>query len=79
MKADIHPQFYEKAEIRCSCGAVYAIPGTKETQQIEICGACHPFYTGADKMMDVAGRVERFKARATKQTDKKVAKPKAKK
>ena len=79
MKADIHPVFYDKAEVRCSCGAVYTIPGTKEKLQIEICRACHPFYTGADKMIDVAGRVERFKTRATKQTTKKVAAPKRKK
>lgn len=70
MKTDIHPVFFDKSETRCSCGAVYRIPSTKEKVQIEICRACHPFYTGTDKVMDVAGRVERFKTRAGKKAEK---------
>ena len=74
MKTDIHPAFFEKSETRCSCGAIYHIPSTKEKIQIEICRACHPFYTGTDKVMDVAGRVERFKTRAGKKVETKIEK-----
>lgn len=78
MKSDIHPVFYEKAKATCACGATYFVGSTKETIHVEICSACHPFYTGADKVMDTAGRVERFKARASKAsgTPKKATKKK---
>ncbi len=63
MKTDIHPKYYPKAEFTCACGAVYEIGSTKEKVEVEICGACHPFYTGNEKVIDSAGRVEKFKAR----------------
>lgn len=59
MKADIHPKYYT-AKIRCSCGAVHEIGSTKESYTIDVCGACHPFYTGKQKLVDTAGRVEKF-------------------
>lgn len=59
MKADIHPKYYT-AKIRCSCGAVHEIGSTKESYSIDVCGACHPFYTGKQKLVDTAGRVEKF-------------------
>ena len=63
MKKDIHPKFFEKAETVCVCGAKYSFGSTKETIAVEICAVCHPFYTGNDKVLDTAGRVEKFKAR----------------
>ncbi len=63
MKADIHPTYYPKATFTCVCGAVYTMGSTKEKVNVEICSNCHPFYTGAEKTLDSAGRVEKFKAR----------------
>lgn len=63
MKADIHPTYYEDAKATCACGAVFVVGSTKKEIQVEICSACHPFYTGNEKIIDTAGRVERFKKR----------------
>ena len=63
MKADIHPTFYDKTTATCACGASYIVGSTSETISVEICSACHPFYTGLDKVMDTAGRVDKFKKR----------------
>lgn len=63
MKKDTHPTFHKDAKVTCACGATYAVGSTLEDIQVEICGACHPFYTGKEKVLDTAGRVERFKAR----------------
>lgn len=60
MKAEIHPE-YKEATIRCVCGAAYKTRSTKGDMQVEICSACHPFYTGTQKIVDAAGRVDRFK------------------
>lgn len=60
MKKDIHPR-YEDAVIRCVCGAVYKTRSTVKEIHVEICSACHPFYTGKQKLVDTAGRVDRFK------------------
>ncbi len=74
MKKDIHPKYFEKAKTTCVCGATYDFGSTKETINVEICGNCHPFYTGNEKVLDTAGRVEKFKTRATKATVKKAPK-----
>jgi large subunit ribosomal protein L31 len=66
MKKDIHPPYYPNAKVRCACGAKFTVGSTKPEIQIEICSACHPFYTGKEKLIDVAGRVEKFKARKEK-------------
>jgi len=66
MKKDIHPQYYPKAKVRCACGNVFTVGSTKPEIQIEICSQCHPFYTGKEKLIDIAGRVEKFKARKEK-------------
>lgn len=66
MKEKIHPQYYSQATIRCGCGNLFTIPSTVQTMEVEICSHCHPFYTGAKKIVDSAGRVERFKARLKK-------------
>ncbi len=63
MKAEIHPTFYDSAKAICACGASFIVGSTKEKIQVEICSACHPFYTGNEKIIDTAGRVERFKKR----------------
>lgn len=66
MKKNIHPQYYPNAMIHCSCGRVFKIGATKPEMQVEVCSACHPFYTGQEKVIDVAGRVEKFKKRLAK-------------
>lgn len=74
MKKDIHPQYFPNASVVCACGNKFTVGSTKESISVEICSACHPFYTGGDKVIDTAGRVERFKARAAKVGAKKAAK-----
>lgn len=63
MKAEIHPTYHQKAAIVCACGNTLSVGSTKEKQEVEVCSACHPFYTGTEKVIDTAGRVEKFKAR----------------
>jgi large subunit ribosomal protein L31 len=63
MKADTHPTYYPNATATCACGVVYSVGSTKETIDVEICSACHPFYTGLDKVLDTTGRVDKFKKR----------------
>lgn len=73
MKKSIHPTYYPKATITCSCGAVLETGSTQEEMTTEICGACHPFYTGKKKMIDTTGRVDRFKKLSEKAAVKKEA------
>jgi len=70
MKKEIHPIYYEDAKVTCACGASFTVGSTKEKLSVEICSACHPFYTGLDKIMDTAGRVEKFKTRRAKAAKK---------
>ena len=65
MKADIHPKYVE-AEIRCACGNTIKTRSTKHTILLGICNACHPFYTGQQKFVDTAGRVDKFQQRMAK-------------
>lgn len=62
MKNAIHPE-YEETEISCACGAVYRTRSTRRNIKIGICAACHPFFTGEQKFVDTAGRVEKFARR----------------
>lgn len=62
MKKDTHPD-YQMANIRCACGATYNVRSTKTEQKLEICSACHPFFTGKQRFIDTAGRVEKFRQR----------------
>jgi large subunit ribosomal protein L31 len=62
MKAGIHPEYYE-TDIVCACGAVYHTRSTRRDIKIGICAACHPFFTGEQKFVDTAGRVEKFARR----------------
>jgi large subunit ribosomal protein L31 len=59
MKKGIHPKYVETT-IRCACGNEMKTPSTKENIRVEICSKCHPFFTGKQKLVDSAGRVERF-------------------
>jgi large subunit ribosomal protein L31 len=74
MKADIHPKYNTETKFTCSCGAVFPMGSTKENVHVEICSKCHPFYTGNEKVLDTAGRVEKFKARAASATKAKTSK-----
>ena len=65
MKTDIHPKYVD-AEIRCACGNVIKTRSTKQTIIVGICNVCHPFYTGQQKFVDTAGRVDKFQQRAAK-------------
>ncbi len=65
MKADIHPK-YQDAEIRCACGTVIKTRSTKPVILVGICNVCHPFYTGQQKFVDTAGRVDKFQQRMAK-------------
>ena len=60
MKKDIHPE-YRMTTVRCHCGHEFEAGSTKENISIEICSQCHPFYTGKQKLVDSAGRIERFR------------------
>ncbi|MHB0886153.1 MAG: 50S ribosomal protein L31 [Bacillota bacterium] len=60
MKDKIHPK-YALTTVTCACGATYSVGSTKKDIRIEICSKCHPFYTGTQRIVDSAGRVERFK------------------
>ena len=61
MKANIHPE-YNELQVTCSCGSVFTTKSTmkKDNFHVEVCSLCHPFYTGKQKIVDTAGRVERF-------------------
>jgi large subunit ribosomal protein L31 len=79
MKEGIHPQ-YKATVIKCVCGATYNTRSTKESIHVDICSACHPFFTGKQKLVDTAGMVEKFQKRLSKKTGeaKKVKGKKAK-
>lgn len=68
MQKNIHPPYYPQAAVTCSCGARFTVGSTKEKLSVEICSTCHPYYTGTEKIIDTAGRVERFKVRQSKAT-----------
>lgn len=65
MKKGIHP-IYTEAKVICACGETFVTRATKKEIRIEICSKCHPFFTGKQKLLDTAGRVERFQKRYTK-------------
>jgi len=66
MKKDIHPEYFPEASVKCACGNAFKVGSTVKEIEVEICSNCHPFYTGKQKLIDTAGRVDRFKARAAK-------------
>ena len=86
MKPTIHPQFNTAAVVTCACGNTFTTGSTAKELHTEICSACHPFYTGKQKLLDAAGNVDKFKKRTATATNikavvkvKKERKPRAKK
>lgn len=81
MKKDIHPTYFPEAKIVCACGKVYTTGSTREEIHVELCSNCHPFFTGKQKLVDTARRVEKFQTKISKKstvaTGKKVKKAKA--
>ncbi len=63
MKKDIHPKYYPEAKIICACGNVIVTGATKPEIRTDVCSACHPFFTGEQRIVDSAGQVERFRQR----------------
>lgn len=79
-KTDLHPKYFADAKITCACGNHFVVGATKPEINVEICSKCHPVYTGEEKLLDVAGRVEKFKSRRAKAvTEPKKEKVRAKK
>ncbi len=75
MKAGLHPE-YNETNIICACGAVYRTRSTRENIKIGICSSCHPFFTGEQKFIDTAGRIEKFARRYGNVRATRASKPK---
>jgi large subunit ribosomal protein L31 len=76
MKEGIHPE-YPVARITCACGNTFVTRSTRGDAQIDVCSACHPFYTGTQKLIDTAGRVDRFRKRYEKKAPAPKVEPKS--
>ena len=63
MKEKIHPEYFSDAQVVCACGNTFIIGSSKKILKVEMCSKCHPFFTGEKRMLDTAGRVEKFKRR----------------
>ncbi|MCI0542385.1 50S ribosomal protein L31 [bacterium] len=74
MKADIHPTYHMNAVAKCACGAEFLVASIEKNIELEICSNCHPFFTGNTKIIDTAGRVEKFQARRKAAASKSSAK-----
>jgi large subunit ribosomal protein L31 len=66
MKEGIHPEYYPEAKVMCACGNSWVTGATQEVIRTDVCSACHPFYTGEQRIVDTAGQVERFMRRLEK-------------
>lgn len=75
MKSGIHPKYHDQVEVTCTCGNTFTTGSTLPKIEVEICSACHPFFTGETKYIDTEGRIERFER---KRKMAKGSKPKAK-
>ncbi len=64
MKPGIHPAYHKDAKVTCACGSVFTVGSTVPDIHVELCSACHPFYTGKQKIVDTARRVDKFEQRA---------------
>jgi large subunit ribosomal protein L31 len=69
MKNEIHPEYFD-TEVTCACGHSWQTRSTKESIRLEVCSDCHPFFTGEQRIVDTAGRVERFRRRYAKAEEK---------
>jgi len=76
MKKDLHPTYYPEAKVTCACGNTFTTGSTLEEIKTEICSACHPFYTGKQKLLDTARRVEKFAAKLESKAEVKSKKEK---
>lgn len=74
MKSDIHPTYHPNAKVTCVCGNTWETGSTQSEINVEICSNCHPLFTGKQKLVDTAGRVDRFRARLSKKSDEPVKK-----
>lgn len=63
MKTAIHPTYYPAATVKCACGQTFTVGSTQEELHVELCSNCHPFYTGQQKLVDTARRVDKFQKR----------------
>jgi large subunit ribosomal protein L31 len=77
MKAGIHPEYHE-VTIQCVCGATYKTRSTSNINKIDICAACHPFYSGKEKLIDTEGRIEKFQKKFGTSYSSKITKAKEK-
>jgi len=68
MKSKIHPTYHENAKVVCACGNEFTVGATKEELRVELCSNCHPFFTGKQKLVDTARRVDKFQKRVEAQT-----------
>jgi large subunit ribosomal protein L31 len=66
MKKGIHPEYYPDAKVVCSCGNTFTVGSTKKAIRTDVCSACHPFFTGEQRLVDAGGQVERFIKRLEK-------------
>ncbi|MBI5621991.1 50S ribosomal protein L31 [Candidatus Falkowbacteria bacterium] len=66
MKKDIHPEYYKEAKVTCACGNSFTVGSTVKEIETELCFMCHPFYTGTQKLVDTARRVDKFKQKLEK-------------
>jgi len=63
MKANIHPKYYESTQVTCACGNTFTVGSTQESLRVELCYKCHPFYTGEQRFVDSASRIQKFQAK----------------
>ncbi len=66
MREGIHPEYFKETKISCACGNEVRVGGTVKEQRVEICSSCHPYFSGQAKLVDTAGRVDKFEARRKK-------------
>ena len=78
MKAKIHPKWYNNCTVTCACGNIFTTGSTLPEIKVEICSACHPFFTGKQKFIDTLGRVERFQQKRKKAKQLKIKNKKKK-
>jgi large subunit ribosomal protein L31 len=74
MKAKIHPRWFPKAKVTCACGNTFTVGSTVSEINVEVCSACHPFYTGQMKYVDTTGRVDAFQAKRAQAKEKVLSK-----
>jgi len=79
MRDKIHPKYFPEAKVTCACGHVFTVGSTKPELSVEVCYACHPFFTGEAKFIDTLGRVERFQAKVKAAKPDRIVKKKDKK